>query len=116
MGHGGHHQPGGVKPAGHGSFFYPDEEILKQLGNRAFSLKKHQKENIEEIEKRLKSGQELPKKELEDYQTYLEELSYKLKEILHDEQSEKISNLKLEKDLRKVAQLLGQITSVLERH
>ncbi len=112
-GHGQHH--GSIKPAS-GTFHVPDEEILKEVGNRAYRLNKHQKENIEEIEKRLKSGEALPQKELEEYQEYLEHLSIELKEILHEEQAERISNLKLEKELRKVAQLLSQVTSVLDRY
>ena len=108
-------QPEKVKKAT-GKFHHPDEEVLKELGNRAYKLKPYQKKNIEEISRRLTSGQELNKDELENYQSYLEKLSYELKEILQEEQAEKISNLPLEKDLRKVAQLLGQVTTILERY
>lgn len=108
-------QPEKIKKAT-GNFHLPDEELLNQLGNRAYKLKPYQKKNIDEIEKQLTSGQELTKEELEGYQSYLEKFSYELKEILQEEQAEKISNLQLEKDLRKVAQLLGQVSSILERY
>ena len=108
-------EPEKIKKA-KGNFHLPDEELLKQLGNRAYKLKPYQKKNIEEITKRLTSGRELTKDELELYLSHLEKLSYELKEILQEEQAEKISNLQLEKELRKVAQLLGQVSSILERY
>jgi len=105
----------GLKHAGdHGHF--PDEELLKDIGNRAYRLKKYEKQNIKKIESKLKNSKELTKKELHEYQHYLEHFSHELKEILQEEQSEHIHNLQLEKDLRKVAQLLGQVSSILERH
>jgi hypothetical protein len=110
-GHGGH----GLKH-GHDHGHFPEEEILKEVGSRAYSLKKFEKDNIKKIEKALKSGEELSHKELHEYQHYLEHLSHELKEILQDEHGEHIHNLQLEKDLRKVAQLLGQVSSVLDRH
>ena len=108
-------QHGGVKKAS-GAFHHPDEEIVKELGDRGYKLKPYEKKNIEEISKDLNSGQEIEKKELEEYQSYLEKFSYELKEILQEEQAERISNLQLEKDLRRVAQLLGQVSSILERY
>ena len=98
----------------HGHF--PEEELLKDIGSRAYRLKKYEKQNIKKIESRLKNSKELTKKELQEYQHYLEHLSHELKEILQEEHAEGIHNLQLEKDLRKVAQLLGQVSSILERH
>jgi len=112
-GHGGGHH--GLKHADdHGHI--PEEEVLKQAGSRAYTLKKHEKESIRKIEKRLSSSEELTKHELHEYQHYLEHLIHELKEILQEEKAEHIHNLQLERDLRKIAQLLGKITSILDRH
>ena len=53
----GYQEPEKIKKA-KGKFHYPDEELLKQVGNRAYKLKDYQKKSVEEIERRLKSGQE----------------------------------------------------------
>src|SRR3989338_6404178 len=90
----------------HGHF--PEEEVLKDVGNRAYKLKKHEDENIKYIEERLRSGKELTKKELHEYLHYLDEFSHELKEILQEEKGENITNIQLERDLRRVAQLLGE--------
>ncbi len=112
-GQGGHGH--GLKHADdHGHF--PDEEILKEVGNRAYKLEDHIKENIKNIEKRLRSGKELTKHELHEYLHYLDHLSHELKHVLQEEKAEHISNIQLERDLRKVAQLLGEVSSILERY
>jgi hypothetical protein len=108
----GHH---GLKHAGD-HWHIPEEEILKEVGPRAYSLKSHEKANLDNIEKRLKSGKELTHHELHEYMHYLDEFSHELREILQEEKSEEISNLQLERDLRRVAQLMGEISSIMERH
>ena len=108
----GHH---GLKHADdHGHF--PEEELLKDVGSRAYKLKDYETANIKNIELRLHSTRELTKKELHDYLHYLDHLSHELKEILQDEKSEGISNIQLERDLRKVAQLMGEVSAIMERH
>jgi hypothetical protein len=107
-------QHGLKKTEDHGHF--PEEELLKDIGNRAYKLKDYEKKNIKNIEDRLKSGKELTKKELEQYLHYLDEFSHELKEILQEEKSEEISNIQLERDLRRVAQLMGEVSSILERY
>lgn len=97
----------------HGHF--PEEEVLKEVGNRAYRLKKHEEENIRRIEERLKGGKAVTKKELHEYLHYLDEFSHEIKEILQEEKSENISNIQLERDLRRVAQLLGEVSALLER-
>ena len=112
-------QPGGH---GHGPKHgddhghYPEEELLKQMGNRAYSLTHNEKENVDEIERQLKSGNRFSHDELHQFQHYLEHASHELKEILQEEQEDHIHNLQLEKDLRRVAQLLGEVSMLLERH
>lgn len=98
----------------HGHF--PEEELLKEVKDRAYKLKPYQKINIKEIEVRLKSGEEMTHKELHDYQHFLEHMSHELKEILQEEHGDHIHNMQLEKDLRKVAQLLSEVSALLERH
>ena len=95
---------------------YPEEEVLKAVGNRAYSLKPHEKANLDSIEKRLRSGKELTVHELHEYMHYLDEFSHELREILQEEKAEEISNLQLERDLRRVAQLMGEISSIIERN
>jgi hypothetical protein len=108
----GHH---GIKQGDdHGH--YPEEEVLKEVGSRAYKLKAYERANIKNIENRLRSGKELTKKELHEYQHYLDHFSHELREILQEEKAEGISNIQLERDLRKVAQLLGKVSSVLDRH
>ena len=121
MAGGGYPYPGqgggqhGLKHADdHGHF--PEEEVLKEVGNRAYKLKDHEKANINNIEARLRSGKELTHKELHEYLHYLDEFSHELKEILQEEKAEGISNIQLERDLRKVAQLMGEISTIMERH
>ena len=110
--HGGGH---GLKHADdHGHF--PEEELLKDIGSRSYSLKEFEKENIKNIEKALRSGRELTHHELHEYQHYLEHMSHHIQHILQEEKAEHISNLQLEKDLRQVARLLGEITSIMDRH
>ncbi len=109
---GGHH---GLKPAadlGH----YPEEEVLKEAGHRAYSLKPYEKNNLDNIEKRLRSGKELTHHELHEYMHYLDQFSHELREILQEEKAEEISNLQLERDLRRVAQLMGEISSIIDRN
>ncbi len=107
-------QHGLKKGEDHGHF--PEDESLKEVGSRAYKLKDYEKKNLKNIEDRLRGGKELTKKELEDYLHYLDEFSHELKEILQEEKEENISNIQLERDLRKVAQLMGEISSVLERY
>ncbi len=95
---------------------YPEEEVLKDVGSRAYKLKEYEKANLKNIENRLKGGKELTKKELDEYLHYLDEFSHELKEILQEEKAENISNIQLERDLRRVAQLMGEISSILERY
>ncbi len=98
----------------HGHF--PEEELLKEVGSRAYKLKHYEKANIKEIEAKLTSGEEIGHKELHEYQHFLEHMSHELKEILQEEHGDHIHNMQLEKDLRKVAQLLSQVSALLERH
>jgi hypothetical protein len=120
MGAGGYQGQGGggghgLKHAGdHGHF--PEEELLKDLGNRSYRLKPHEAANIREIETKLRNSKEMSHTELHEYQHFLEHMTHELKEILQEEAAEHIHNLQLEKDLRKVAQLLGEVSSILERH
>jgi vacuolar-type H+-ATPase subunit I/STV1 len=108
-------------PGGHGlkhtsdHGHVPEEEVLKEVGNRAYQLKPHEKANIKNIESSLRSGKELSHKELHEYMHYLDEFSHELKEILQSEKAEEISNIQLERDLRKVAQLMGEISTIMER-
>ena len=94
---------------------FPDEELLKDIGSRAYQLKEHEKANLKNIEERLRSGKSLSLKELHEYQHYLEHMSHELKDILQDEHAENIQNIQLERDLRKVAQLMGEVATLLER-
>ncbi|MEM3374089.1 MAG: hypothetical protein QXE31_02600 [Candidatus Woesearchaeota archaeon] len=91
----------------------PEEELLKDVPPRAYKLKPHEKKNLEYIEKKLKSG-EITKKELHDILHFLEHFSHELKEILEVEREEHIVNMELEKELRKVAQLMGEVSFMLE--
>ncbi|MFH2020157.1 MAG: hypothetical protein ABIJ34_02020 [archaeon] len=110
---GGEHH--GLKHAGdHGH--YPDEELLKEVGSRTYKLKPHEEANIKEIESRLRNSKEMSHHELHEYQHFLEHMTHELKDILQEEAGEHIHNLQLEKDLRKVAQLLGEVSAVLDRH
>ncbi|MEK6916697.1 MAG: hypothetical protein AABW92_03045 [Nanoarchaeota archaeon] len=86
------------------------------MGSRAYTLSIHEKENINQIEKHLRSGKEISKHELHEFQHYLEHASHELKEILQEEHGDHIHNLQLEKELRRVAQLLGEISSIIDRH
>ena len=95
---------------------YPEEELLNQVGSRAYKLKDYERANIKAIESRLKSGKDITKKELEEYLHYLDEFSHELKEILQEEKAEEISNIQLERDLRKVAQLMGEVSAILDRY
>jgi len=111
-GQGGHH---GLKHADdHGHF--PEEELLKDVKNREYKLKPYERANIKEIENKLKSGEELSHDELHEYQHLLEHMTHELKEILQEEHGDHIHNMQLEKDLRKVAQLLSQVSAILDRH
>lgn len=113
-------QPGA--PGGHGlktaddHGHFPEEEILKDLGSRAYKLKPHEKESINEVEQALRSGQTVDKDTLHHYQHFLEHLTFELKEILQEEHGDHIHNMQLEKDLRKVAQLMQEISAVLDRN
>lgn len=91
----------------------PEESLLKDVPSRAYKLKPHEKKNIEHIEKKLKSG-EITKKELHEILHYLEHFSHELKEILEEEREEHIVNMELEKNLRKVAQLMGEVSFMLD--
>jgi hypothetical protein len=93
---------------------YPEEDLVKDVGSRAYQLKKHEKKNLEAIERKIHSG-DVDSHELHEFLHYLEEFSHEIREILQEEKSEGISNIELERDLRKVAQLIGEISSVLER-
>ncbi len=117
---GGQYYPGQQPQHGlkHGDDYghFPEEEVLKDVGSRAYKLKQHEKANLKNIEERLKSSKELAKKELEEYLHYLDEFTHELKDILQEEKAENISNIQLERDLRKAAQLMGEISSILERY
>ncbi|NTV23571.1 MAG: hypothetical protein HGA85_04310 [Nanoarchaeota archaeon] len=95
---------------------YPEEEVLKEVGHRAYKLKDHEKKNLNSIEERLRSGKELSKKELETYLHFLDEFSHEIKEILQEEKAEEIANIQLERDLRRIAQLMGEVATLLERY
>jgi hypothetical protein len=94
---------------------YPEEEVLKEIGSRAYKLKAYEKANLKNIEDRLKGGKDLTKKELEEYLHYLDEFSHEIKEILQEEKTEEISNIQLERDLRRIAQLMGEVATILEK-
>jgi hypothetical protein len=106
---------GGIKHGDdHGHF--PEDVVLGQVGDRSYKLQPYEKANIKHIEARLKSGKELTHKELHDFMHYLDHFSHHIKHILQEEQMEHISNIQLERDLRKIAQLMGEISAILERH
>ena len=109
---GGHH---GL-PHGDDHGHFPEESLLHDVHGREYKLKHYEKSNIKEIENKLKSGEELSHHELHEYQHLLEHMSHELKAILQEEHGDHVHNMQLEKDLRKVAQLLGQVTAVLERN
>ena len=67
---------------------YPEEEVLKEVGSRAYKLKEHEKDNLKNIEERLRGNKELTHHELNEYMHYLDEFSHELKEILEEEKAE----------------------------
>src|SRR3989344_764687 len=89
---------------------YPAEEYLKDTGDRSYKLKEFERTNLDQIKLRINIA---GKNELHEYLSYLDNFSYELKEILEMEKAEGISNIKLEHDLRKVAQLIGDIYAML---
>ena len=113
--YGGHGGGGhGLKAADdHGHI--PEDVVLKQAGDRSYQLQPHEKKSLKNIEDRLKSGDDLTAHELHEYQHFLEHFTHEIKEILQEEKAEHIHNIGLERELRRAAQLLGQVTSVLER-
>lgn len=109
---GGHH---GLKHADdHGHF--PEEELLGDVGDRSYKLEEHEKNNLKNIEKRIRSGSELTQHELHEYQHYLDHISHHIRHILEEEKGDHIDNIQLERDLRWVAQLMGEISNIMERH
>lgn len=111
---GGGHGHGLPHADDHGHF--PEEELLKEVGSRSYKLKPYEEANLSEIERKLHSGEHLDHHELHEYQHYLEHMSHELKEVLQEEHHDHIHNLQLEKDLRRVAMLLQEVTAVMERH
>jgi hypothetical protein len=93
---------------------YPAEEYLKSAGDRSYIIKDYEKNNLESIRSRV-SGKIAAKSELFDYLSYLDNFAYKLREILELEKLEGISNIRLESELRRIAQLIGEVTTNLER-
>jgi hypothetical protein len=89
-------------------FHFPEEEYIKATGGHAFKLPEYYRKSMKEIESKLKSG-DISKHEIEEFFHFLEHLSHEIREVLHEEKNEGISNLDLEKELRKVAALLNQL-------
>ena len=111
-GQGGHH---GL-PHGYDHGHFPEEEMLNEMGDRSYKLSPHEKDSLNEIEKVLKSGEHIDHHELHEYQHFLEHFTHHMKHILQEEHQSHIHNMQLEKDLRKAAQLLQEISSIMERH
>jgi hypothetical protein len=94
---------------------YTAEEYLKSAGDRSYIIKEHEKSNLESIRSRV-AGKLALKPELFEYLSYLDNFAYKLREILELEKLEGISNIRLEGELRRIAQLIGEVTASLERY
>ena len=88
--------------------------MTKEAGSRVYSLSEYDRKSVKEIESRLKS-KEISKKEIDVYFEFLEKLSLKIRGVLQKEKGEGITNLKLEKDLRKITGLMNQVAALAER-
>lgn len=93
---------------------YPDNEYIKELGDRGYRLRDFERSNIAAIEERLKIGG-LTSAESHDYFDYLDKLSLEIREILQEEKEQGIANVQLEKDLRVIGQLLTVILNAMGR-
>ena len=109
---GGHH---GL-PHAHDHGHYPDDVLLDQVGDRSYKLKKHEKENLDKIEAKLKSGNHLDHHELHEYHHFLEHFVHHIKHIMQEEHGSHIHNQALEKQLKRSANLLAHVTALTERH
>ncbi|MFH0875218.1 MAG: hypothetical protein V1859_04735 [archaeon] len=96
----------------HVDYFFHDteEDMIHAAGSRAYDLPEYHKKSLKQIESKLKSG-EVDKHELHEFSHFLEHLSHQIREVLGQEKAEGISNLELEKHLRKIAALLNMIAS-----
>jgi hypothetical protein len=97
-------------------FHLPEEEEIRHVHGKPYMLPAHVKSSLGSIEDRLKSNAELTKKELNDYFHYLDHLSSEVRDILQMEKAEAISNMDLEREFRKIGQLINQVSAILDRY
>ncbi|MBN1502470.1 hypothetical protein JW930_02920 [Candidatus Woesearchaeota archaeon] len=110
------HYGGHQKKQVHDHYHTPEEQLVEDIHGKRYRLKPYQQQSLKSIEEKLKSGSEFTKKELHEYQEYLDELSEKIREALTAEKADGISNIELERDLRRIGVLLNQVSAILERY
>ena len=93
----------------------PMGEYIKDIGRRGYRITKTDDVSLKNIEKRLTSGKNLTVNELSDYQDYLDGISQNIRSIIQMEKAEGIANMGLEGQLRKIVQMLNQVTSMLDK-
>ncbi|MBD3283211.1 hypothetical protein GF396_02865 [Candidatus Pacearchaeota archaeon] len=100
----------------HADFYYhvPLGKFLEDAGDKTYKLPEYYKRALKDIETKLKSG-EVSKKELHNFFEFLEHLGEELKHILGQEKSVGLTNMELERHLRKVTTLLNQVSSLLDQ-
>jgi len=91
-------------------FHFQEHDFIHHVHGRAYALPDYHVKSIKEIEEKLRSGH-ISHHESEEYFEFLEHLSHELRDVLQQEKAEGISNLELEKHLRKVAALMNQLAA-----